>query len=279
MKKFLTEDDFQLMEERMLNPIFAAAAPSKLYVESDRLLLTLDQNPTLTQVFSLSLKDKTVSEQKVPLPDPTNSVVHNSFLMEGHLYQMSSTDSQLKLSRYNLSANARDTLYTATDKDSIAFRNSPLLSQTNARKALVLKNTKKFLNRLSWSQAGLTVYRTPQDILLTIGGNRTAMSTGDLIAASLFTTGGIIGGVDASGAFGQTSSQLVYFDALFDDEFHHKIYEPEMLAIDLISEIMASDADFRLQTVSRFSDYYILGYFDPNVKEYVLRRVVDGNPQ
>jgi hypothetical protein len=141
-----------------------------------------------------------------------------------------------------------------------------------------MKTTKKFLQRLSSSEIGISVYQTPHELMLTVGGIRNVNSTGSILlgitaGAAMVATGT---GADVSDMFDAQDLQSTYFEALFDDKFEHQNLEQLPLAVDGISQFLAEN-NFSLQSVFPFENYFIVNYYDAKKKELVMRRFEDAS--
>ena len=200
----------------------------------------------------------------------------NSYFHQDKLYQFKTNEEELAITAVDLKSGQLIKKYYAEENDTISFRNSPLFSQTGGQSGKILKNTKKFLQRLNLSDVGISVYKTHDDIMLTVGGVRSVNSTGGIIlgitaGAAMVATGT---GTDFSNLFDSGSLQSTYFEALFNTNFEHKNVAQQGLAVDFISQFL-SENDVNLQSIFPFKDYYILGYYDSKKKEYVMRKFED----
>jgi len=274
--QLILEKGLEMIDTKALNPLFQTVGKSKIYVDRNKIVLTFDSN-TQTQLFEIDLNSYSVSQknilQQVLAKQMGNS---NSYFHQNKLYQIKTNEEELALSAIDLKSGEILKKYYADIKDTISFRNSPLFSQTGSQTGKAMKNTKKFLQRLNLSDIGISVYKTPKEIMLTVGGIRNVNSTGNVLlgitaGVAIVATGS---GGDMSGLFESGSLQSTYFEALFDDKFEHQNVSQQGLAVDFISQFMAEN-DVTLQSVFPFKDYYVLGYYDSKKKEYVMRKFED----
>jgi hypothetical protein len=143
--------------------------------------------------------------------------------------------------------------------------------QTGNQRPRDFKNSKKFLQRAAESAIGVTVYQTPDDLLLTIGGVRYVTPAGNIIlGAAMIAAGG-----SPEGLFDPESTQLIYFESLFDENFEHHNFTGGMLALDHLGVFMASAKNVGQQSVVPFNGYLVLGYYDSKAKQYILRKFQD----
>ena len=277
LSKLLGEYTIQKVTTDSYNPLPAVAGKVKLYVSEKALQLTFDQNALYTQVFTINTTNYTVSEKIIPQVVVKEGTA-NSFLHDGKLYQVTLNDEELNLSAANVVTGAILKTYEAGKDDSIGFKNSPLLEQTGDRRSNEFKNTKKFLRKASLGDAALSVYKTPNDIMVVTGTIRNITPTGDIILGAMMT-GAVIatgaGSGDMSGMF-PGNTQTIYFESLFDDNFNHKPLPQQRLAADYIGQYMAGHEKFiSLETVFHYDYYYVLGFYDAKAKKYVMVKFQD----
>jgi hypothetical protein len=280
LKKFPIEK----LETQSVNPLVAGIRKTKLFVEPERIILTVDTNPNVTYLFKISLNDFSITKNDIPqlsvnplnpeLPEYANSYYHS-----GRLYQLKFNEEKLIVSSRDIQNPDTPITYEATVNDAITFRNSPLWNQTGNRQPSEISNVKKFFRKLTSSEAGMTVYTTTnKTVLVTIGGLREITTTGNVILGVALGAGSIAagGGTDVIGLFDNDTAQSVYFESVFDEQSRHLDSEPEILADDYIAQFLNENDDATLQNVFRYKDFYILAYYDKKAKQYVLRKFMDG---
>jgi hypothetical protein len=271
----IRQNGLEMIDTKALNPLFQTIGKSKMFVEENKIVLTFDSN-SQTQFFQIDLTDFSVSQKMIPQQILAKSGKANSYFHQNKLYQLKINDEELAISAINLRSGETIKKYYADSKDTISFRNSPLFSQTGSQAGREMKNTKKFLQRLYNSEIGLSVYKTKEDIMVTVGGVRNVASTGNILigltaGAAMVATGS---GGDMSSLFDSGSLQSTYFESLFDDKFEHQNVDQQGLAFDFISQFL-NDGDATLQSIFPFEDYYILSYYDSKRKEIVMRKFED----
>ena len=275
--QLIRENGLEMIDTKAVNPLFQTVGKSKMFIEGNKMVLTFDSTMQ-TQIFQVDLNSFSVSEQIIPQQMLVNSGKSNSYFHQNKLYQIKVNDGELAVSAVDLASGNVLKKYYADAKDEISFRNSPLLSQTGRQAGREMKTTKKFLQRLNSSEVGISVYQTPHELLLTVGGIKNVNSTGSILlgitaGAAMVATGT---GADVSDMFDGQDLQSTYFEALFDDKFEHQNLEQLPLAVDGISQFLAEN-NFSLQSVFRFENYYIVNYYDAKKKELVMRRFEDAS--
>lgn len=278
----LTQNPPEKIQTNSLVPLYYGTKKIKYYVTGDKMVLTLDHNSAETQLFEIDLTDFSVVEKKFAYPALSNDVRVNSYFNDNKLFQLKLNETELILTAKTMAGEILHT-YSAKATDSIAFKNSPLYTQTGNQRAFPLKTTKKFLRRLSMSNVGLSVYKTPDEFMVTVGGSRDVASTDEIL---LGVTAGV--GVALSGGgdigfmadfFDRDNLQTTYFEGLFDENFTYKDLEQQRLASDYVSEFYGKNQAFEAADLFPYRNYYILGYYDPKAKEYVLRKFRDDGAQ
>lgn len=263
------------MESPDFNPLAVTAGKIKLYLNKNGLQLTLDVNPGFTQLFNIST-NYSISEMTVPqkaLEDGKS----NSFVHDNKLYQVVLDKKELALTATNLLTGNELNTYRVGANDSIAFKNSDLLEQTDNKEAKVYKNTKKFLRKAAWGLPAVSVYKTPEDILVVTGAIRQSVPAGEVVLGSVATVAMVATGtgVDGFGMFND-HNQSIYFESLFDESFNHKPLPQQRLAADYIGQYMYEHRkQISLQTVFSYDYYMVLGYYDVKAKTYVLVKFQD----
>lgn len=241
---------------------------SKMYVQDDKIILTLDYNLKRTQVFTLNLQNNEVSEQFFDTPETQTSKTTNSFYLENKLYQISTNSDQFLFSIKDFESGKSIKNVSISKNDSITFKNSPMFLQINGQKPQKLKTTSKFLKQLSTVNAALSVFKNKQDTFITFGGFASYQSIGFNYGQNNF-----LEGFDNV----QSASKMVFFDALLNSnsEFvNNKQLEP--LAIDNLNYYINTAKTISLVSIIKVGDFYILGAYDTASKSYVMRKFTDG---
>ena len=251
------------IETNQFNPLFKGAQKTKFYVLKNRLLLTFDHNDNETQAFDIDLATFEIQEKKFPKTATKNYVsLSNSYYHESKIYQLKVNAEELlfEIKDYKTTDSIKSILVSKTE--TVPFKTSPLWLQLEGERPKELKNTAKFLNQLVYLEVGLTVYKTPKSILITLGG------------------AGNIQFTDTSQDFSNVSFRnvptTVYFESAFDKKLDHTKQNQEPLAIDFISGFMQEHPEATIPNIIRYKNYYIMGYYDTYAKQYTMRKFTDG---
>lgn len=265
----------QKVDSRTFNGLTNTSSKFKFYINEGAMVMTLDHNAGYTQILTLNLDSFTFTEKRIPQPQLQKAADANSYLHEGRLYQMKANAEQLALSAVDVQSGSVIKSYSATAGDTISFRNSDIVSQTGSGRPKLFKDTKKFLQRLESCAVSLSVYQTPDDILVTAGCVKNVLPVGSaILGATLIIAGGSEQLV--SDLYDPESQQINYFEGTFDGDFEHKPFQPGQLAVDYLSRYMvANEKNTALVSVFPFGYDMVLGYYDAKAKQYVLRKFMD----
>lgn len=265
------------MEYPSYNPLPAAAPALKLFVLENTLQLTFDQSPDVTQLFTIDTSNYKVSEKRIPKPMIEEDADCNSFLHQNMLYHVAISRETMVLQATDLITGDVLKTYRAGIDDTISFKNSALLEQTDNKRVNVFKNTKKFIRKANMGIPAISVYQTPDDLLVISGAIRATAPAGEMIAGSLGSIAMAATGIGGD-AFSMLPehTQSIYIESLFDERFNHKDLPQQRLAADYIGQYMYEhEKQVRLQTVFPYEYYYVAGYYDVKAKKYVLVKFMD----
>jgi len=265
LNEILNYNPIEIMEIHSWNPLFKGTQKSKMYVHENKLILTLDYNSKQTQTFTIDLttfETKERSFSQFPLEKQKGAT--NSFFQDDKLYQIKHTTNELVLSIKDFNSDELLKKYSLSEQDSTSFKNSPFYFQTANKEARKLNDTKKFLERLLYSNSGLTVYNTRNNHFITIGGN-------SLDALQY----GMPFGFNDYSAYENPVN--VFFESVLDSSFNpiNKVQGP--MAVDFISQFVSEHKEVKLESSFQFKDYTIFGYYDAKAKMYIMRKFTDEN--
>lgn len=137
-----------------------AAVPNKLYLVGDSLFLLMNHGEMgVTWVYSFDLRSKNVSFRKIVQNNariwdpPLELYKDNSILLDGKLYFVSAQDTQLCVQVRDFYSGKRLATYTAHQDETIAFKNTPIVSGFDQEKVRQLKNTHDLLWEMIYGDA------------------------------------------------------------------------------------------------------------------------------
>lgn len=269
----------ETIDSTLFNPLFVAANKIKIYPLKDKLLIIVDLISSQTQAFEIDWITFGITEKIFPKPTLASGVGNScSYYHEGKLYQFKANETQLLITKHDYKGIEPLVSLSAKQNETIAFKNSPLYFQNDDFRPQELKNTQKFINRLKNKSLGITVYKTQDDFLITVGGTNIIRSSDGIVVGALLSIGGLMLGGDGSVPDLSYSEQLqnVYFECRFDEEFKPKNIPFSPLAVDFISGFLQDNNTIKLQNTIKYKEYFILTYYDSKAKQIVLRKFEDG---
>lgn len=273
LNQILMENPIEKMDSGEYNPLDKVTAKSKLYTLPNRLILTLDQSLRKTQFFDINLDNLEIKEKTFLQPTAQKNLKNsNSYYHENKLYQISSNNEQLLLDIKDYESGESLKTFIVSKKDTIQFKNSPLLLQINDRKPKELKNTSKFLQELATTDVGISVFKNKQNLFLTLGG--TGMRSKPIDTP--FSMMSDFYGDFMPSSYGVNTFYSVFFESVWTKKLETTTQIQEPLASDKIYEFIDSHKEIFLPKILKLSNYSILGYYDTNSKEYILRKFTDG---
>lgn len=273
LSDLVTENPVAITDKDMPNTIHTVAAKNKLYITNNKIIITFDHNVNQTQAYSINLNTFEITENIIPQPNLQKAGVSNSFYADKKLIQLKLNQQQMVFTVKDFTSGTLIKTFTASEKDTVAFRNSPFFSQNGTQRSVVIKDTQKFLKKAAASDVGISVYQQKKHYLVTIGGSTWSASTAGILMG---IAGGILTDSDFSGITNDQVLQTVYFESVFDHNFNPKKLMQLPLAADGISNFLNSNDDLKGITVFKFKDFHILGYYDTKAKQYSMRKFQDG---
>ena len=262
------------MDHESFNSLDKTTNKTKMFVLDDHILLTLDYSLKKTQTLNLNLSTLAVTEKNFNQPVTKKaSKTSNSFFYGNKLFQINSGKEEILFDIKEFNSGKTLKSVAVSKNDTITFKNSPLFAQISEKKPQEIKTTAKFLKQLSALNTGISALKNKENIFLSLGGFAE-------YEVSNFSYGqtNFFGDFDNGfGGYSEYRSKMVYFDAMLNSDLefiNSKQLEP--LAIDNIFYYLSINKNITLQNILKLKDYYILGYYDTSLKQYVMRKFTDG---
>lgn len=264
----IIENPIEKIEVEEYNPLFKSTKKSKIYMLNNHIFLTFDHNPNKTQVFDINLESNDLTEKNF-----TQAVINNprklsnSFLYNDKIYQINATQNELLFDIKDFNSGETLKNYKVMKNDTIRFKSSPLLVQGENQRTKELKNTSKFLQRLSYLDAGVSVFKNSQNTLVTLGGIPRIEKMYYTINDEVYTWD-----------YSQTSSETVFFESTLNQDNEFVKFEQQPFALDNINYFLDQNRKVTLPSILKLKNFYILGYYDVATKQYIMRKFTDGFP-
>lgn len=280
--ELLKEFPIEKMDAESYNPLYKSTAKSKIYRFANRMILTLDHNSRKTQLFEINIENQEIKEKNFSQPNLKKArKTSNSFYQDDKLYQMAANEDELFLNikDYNFQTSLKT--IQVSKNDTIRFKISPLLIQRENRKPSELKTTKKYLNHLSYLDGGLSVYKNKENTYITIGATpkiRKEPSNLYKVYNRFENINPITEEYEQPNYYvSNGNNESVFFESVFDSNYTFRTQDQmEPLAVDNIYYFLSTSKTVALDNILTFKDFYILGYYDTKLKQYILRKFKDG---
>ncbi|OXB14187.1 hypothetical protein [Flavobacterium reichenbachii] len=269
--QILRDNQIEKMDMGEYNPLYKVSSKTKIYPLKDRIILTLDHNPRKTQLFDINLATLDIQEKNYTQPASEKAVKSsNSFYQDNTLFQVSANQNEFLFDIKNLTSGETVKSMRVSKKDTIRFKNSPLLYQKDNAKPKELKNTARFLQQLAVSNIGLSVFKNKKNLYITIGGINEYYNTWSYNSADEF--GNFYPDIDG----GNVHSESVFFESILNKKFETTTELQQPLAKDKIYYFIDNHEEVNFESILKFKNYYILSYYDSLAKQYVMRKFIDG---
>ncbi|WP_166921287.1 hypothetical protein [Flavobacterium poyangense] len=258
--QILAQNPIEKMEPGEYNPLFKTISKTKMYLLTDRILLTLDQNAKKTQLFDINLNTLDITEKNFLQPiaqKPSRS--SNSYYHENRLFQINTNVDEFLFDIKDLDSQEALKSIAVSKNDTIRFKNSPLLIQRDHYSPKELKNTAKFLQHLSDLDIGLSVFKNKKNLFITFGG---------ISKPTYQSFDGVF--------YPDLQTKTVFFESIWDKKLGLTTEQQQPLAADKINLYLERHDEVAFQSVMKFKDYSILGYLDTDTKEYKMLKFTDG---
>lgn len=261
------------------NPLDKAVKVSKLYIQKNHIVLTFDYNPKQTQAFDIDLENQELIEKNFPqtvLQDPKK--MSNSFYQDGKLYQINTSKSELLLDIKDFNSDQNLKTIRVLNEDDKRSKDVPLFIQIDSRKPGEIKSPKRFLQHLQTLDIGLSVFKNKENTLVTFGGVPVIKKQG----ASFRNQTYIVNRYEEDDPYFNAEFSTiehfksVYFPRILDHNFEFINQEQPPIGIDKLYYFLDMNKKITIKNISKYNDYYILGYYDVESKQFIMRKFTDG---
>ncbi len=270
-----------------------AAESSKIYYFNEAVHLTLDHNSRNTILISIHLKSFDHIIKYIDKPQLScgtySTTLSNSFLSNETIFQIKACKSELAIQATKVETGEQIMHYTVHKDEAIDFKNSPVLVSGGGLffggGETEIDKTKQILKHLIRGKLGISAYRSPDKITLTLGGYYYLPNSAAGMGMTYnpgFTVSTPGGPVTVPGSYSHNPTMFGYgnysnsistrFNALLNTStFEHMKGEITKNGFDKIKEFEdAQPAILYAKTIFKIENRYILGYYDKNKKTYSL---------
>lgn len=267
------------MEVDDYNPLDKSAQKSKVYIQKNHIILTLDYNPKKTQAFDINLENLELNEKIFKQSNLQDSKkISNSFYQDDKLYQVNANESGLLLDIKDFNSGQTLKNISVLKEDDKSFKNAPLFIQKDSGKPKEVKRPKRFLQHLYTLDIGLSVFKNKQNTFITLGGTPKIKKQDISFQNHKY----IVNEFNQDDMFFNDNFSTidhfksVYFESVLNRNLEFEGQEQQPLAIDKLYYFLRKNKKATLTNVLKFNNYYILGYYDKKAKQYIMRKFTDG---
>ncbi len=280
------------IEPRNPNIIETTSKPVKLYQNDNIITLSFDNSNKETKLCYINLDTFTLDYKAYNKPTATEKgyTKSNSYIFDNKLFQIASSSEKMKFTILDLTTEKMIKEYSVTKKDSINFKNSPIIQEKGigifGEEVREMEKTSKYLRKISSADLGISVYKVGDEYNIILGGTKEIQSGGgfapDFGGGPGIVVGGAIGGsvtvcVGYNPTFynygNYTSTKSTYINCLFDQNFEHLQGDIQDNIFDRVHEFEDNlEKEPKAVNIFLHLDNLHYGYFDKVDKLYKLYR-------
>ncbi|VXB78897.1 conserved hypothetical protein [Flavobacterium sp. 9AF] len=251
------------------NSFLEGANPIKYYVRNDSLIISLNHNPSKTQIYTIDLKSFEIKENNF-IANLASVTQSNSLLFDKNIVILSLNEEELDIQILDFETKKNIKKYKIIE-DSISPFTANFLVQTENNSPKKIKNSKQFISKLASTRLGASFYKHNNTYYVTFGGTKDVVRNSDI----LMNIGLEMAGV--GGNYGNNYiPQNVFFDVLLDTNFNEKETGYQPLYIDKIARFTSQNRFVNYESYFPYKKFYILSYYDSKTKEIILSKFTNG---
>lgn len=245
---------------------------NKIYLNKDKLILTSDIDDLHTRVISINLETEEQAYHKFPkisYDRKHRGSKSNSFVLDNHLFNMYISKEKLDFSIYDLTSKTLLKNIVISDKDSITFKNSPIILEGGDFQSYrELDRTKQFMRKVTNSNPGISVYKNNGKYVVTLGCSETTTTSPFMVYYAGGAIGGMIAGITSSilttNFLSYTKTKSTRIECLFDNQLNSLEGSIPQNSFNIINAYIESKPDLKLEfkSILKINNNYVLGYFD-----------------
>ncbi|MEW7289214.1 hypothetical protein [Aquimarina sp. 2304DJ70-9] len=276
--------ELEYIESNIPNSIEKASKKSKLFVEDDKIMLLLDQSNLYSQIITLDLNSSNfkIDNIKKAILSDYGVTKTNSFISKNQLYQLVASKENMQFMVTDISTKESIKEIHITQKDSITFKNTPIIQEggtyDNYRE---MEKTAKFLRKLALGSVGVSIYHSNGNVQVTLG------SIKDYPPVRVYDNFTQVGFTSVPGStsvpytfappvfysyYSYAGSKSTHIKCLFDENWTHIPGEMPTNGFDDIKETKKQILDENTETIFKFGNHLIYGYYYPKQRKYFLKK-------
>ncbi len=274
------EDGFTVQDILHETPpsLVFGANKRKSYLIGHELVFTFDNSTNFTQLLRINLNDFSASQKLISQPyiDTTKfeNPTSNSFLYQNTLIQLKSNPEQVQISMKDIDGNEFKN-YTLYLDQEFPFKNSTIIEENGSvKKRAVVEKPNQLIRKIANLNPSLSCYVENNELHLTVG------AVSEVKNNDSFVSGGLIGGLAGSLAFGLASQfsiqninsyhrrYVIYTNCLFDSAFNYLKIEQGEQPFDRLRNFIEEHSMLSDQTVFNYKSDLYIGAYQLSKKKY-----------
>ncbi|WP_396632429.1 hypothetical protein [Maribacter sp. R86514] len=251
LSSVITKQNIEFIEPNIPLPIEQTSSPIKIYLNGDKLILTLNHRREETKILMLNLTDSSSKVKTILMPNlkliEGSASRANSFLFYNKLFQVSTAPKGMSFEITDIETLEINSQYSFNEDEPIPFKNSPIYQEYNLLtngKTKEIEKTKTFLRKISNTDLGIAVYQTNDILNISIGGTKELNANTDGIA-----TAGILFGAIGAAIYASISSTSRTYDIYANSK---SVYIKSLFSADSLKNI---NGDTSKNPFDKIQDY------------------------
>lgn len=271
-----------LIKENQYYPFSETKSLSKCYLRRDSLIICVDQSSIETEILTLSLKDKTVTNSRIKRELSEERELYNSLIVDNNLIQVEHGKSNYNLVIKDLQGNLIKK-FSDTELQKVKYFTEFELGKIEEI------DSKKYFRKVDEKEIGISCTKNNGNLYLSIGSATSArMPASDEETGSYSSLGYVAGGM--SGALigsiidtalntsnlhnygeyitkGQTYNQI-----RLDSSFNAVDFSKKDFSYIKLKKQIINSSKFSIPSIFQIKDLYYLGYYDRKEKRCFIMK-------
>lgn len=253
----------------------------KCYYNDNQIIITIDSNKSVTQIIQLNLTNFKYNCKFIYCSEAFSDeeqIKSNSLIVDNNILQIYTSTEFLTFLISDLDGNLIQR-YSSTKDNKLEFPTTDIIyEEVNPGYSKKPKNTKGFLNSISYMGVGIVSYKIGENNLITIGGVSKHQRKIDQESQSFLLQYGLIGAVIYLVFYNQDqinydfSRDFCYVNSLMDKNYVKKAEKEISYPLELLQNFFTFNPSATLPTLITTKNAHYLGYYNANSKSFSFLR-------
>lgn len=268
---------FESIDPESYTSLSFASSERKSYIKDGKIILSIDQNPNQTYLFTLDLDAFTYELKTISLPKYAEkiTVATNSFILDDKIYLTKISSNGIYFIIKDFNDKLIKEYFTKNDTE-IDYKLTPI-SQLNGEFTSYreIENTNQFIRKSLNNKSAITVYKTNGNLLVTLGA--VSQEKPKVMYGAAF---GLVGALVYVAIQNPTLNNLdayanrkvIYFNTLLNEHGNTIKGSIPVLAYEKINNfIKEGKNNYTNFTLSTSGNKYSLGYYNNKTKTFEFK--------